>query len=518
MRKGVFIVGLLLTVFIAKGQNFEKSNRPNIDSLPVNDRDHKNRIVYDVFVRSYFDSNRDGNGDLNGLTSKLANIRGMGAEGVCISPINPSPSYDNFDVTNFYSIDTVYGDTAAFKKLVTAAHQMKLKVFLNLPINHCSTKHPWFTSAVSGKSPQYKDFFIWKDEKDIKSEKENWHFPLDKSGKKIPGKKFYGTFGSKMADLNFSNSEVRAEVIKIGTYWLKEFDLDGFKIDGIELYFSNDAVTETGKWWKEFHSEMKKVKPGFYMAGTTVSGDNLAYVGKGFDALVNHDISSAIIHIVKNESDSGLVSGLIKVRNAFSNESADHIDITCINHENRDRIMSILNGDQEKVKMAAALLFTLPGSPYLYYGEEAGMYGKLPKEYVREPYLWSTAKNAGGKTKWEASRYNTQDVKPFNISARDTASIFAHYKKLMVLRRSTPALNGSGLDHVTVSDNRIISFVRYSDTQKVLVVMNLTDKDIDTEISFPGTLGDHLFENGKVVMEQKRMICSPNAFSVFLLQ
>ena len=160
MRKGVFIVGLLLTAFITNGQNFERSNRPNIDSLPVNDRDHKNRIVYDVFVRSYFDSNRDGNGDLNGLTSKLANIRGMGAEGVCISPINPSPSYDNFDVTDFYAIDTVYGDTAALKKVVTTAHQMKLKVFLNLPINHCSTKHPWFTSALSGKSSQYKDFFI----------------------------------------------------------------------------------------------------------------------------------------------------------------------------------------------------------------------------------------------------------------------------------------------------------------------------------------------------------------------
>ena len=111
-------------------------------------------------MRSYFDSNRDGNGDLNGLTSKLANIRGMGAEGVCISPINPSPSYDNFDVTDFYAIDTVYGDTAALKKVVTTAHQMKLKVFLNLPINHCSTKHPWFTSALSGKSSQYKDFFI----------------------------------------------------------------------------------------------------------------------------------------------------------------------------------------------------------------------------------------------------------------------------------------------------------------------------------------------------------------------
>ena len=322
-----------------------------------------------------------------------------------------------------------------------------------------------------------------------------------------------------MADLNFSNSEVRAEVIKIGTFWLKEFGLDGFRIDGVELYFTNDAITETGKWWKEFHSEMKKINPGFYLAGTVVSGDNLAYVGKGFDALVNPNLSSAIIDLVKSEVDSGLVSGLIKVRNAYAKESADHIDITCINHENRDRIMSTLNGDQEKVKKAAALLFTLPGSPYLYYGEEAGMYGKLPKEYVREPYLWSTAKNAGGKTKWEASKYNTQDVKPFNLTARDTASVFTHYRKLMVLRRSTPALNGSGLDYVNVSDNRIISFIRYSDAQKVLVVMNLTGKDIDTEISFAGVLGAPLFENGKVMMmEDKRVICSPNAFSVFLLK
>ncbi len=517
MRKGVIIVGLLLTAFISNGQSFERSSRPTADSLPVNDRDHKNRIVYDVFVRSYFDSNRDGNGDLNGLSSKLANIRGMGAEGVCLSPINPSPSYDNFDVTNFYKVDSVYGDTASLKKLVSTAHQLKLKVFLNLPVNHCSTKHPWFVSAVSGKSSQYSDYFIWKDEKSISGSKDKWHSPVDKNGKKIPGKKFYGSNGSKAPDFNFSNAELRAEVMKIGTFWLKEFDLDGFKIDGVELYFDAESVSETNKWWKEFHSEMKKTKAGFYLAGNVISGDNKSFVGNGFDALVNHDISSAIINVVKNEVDSGLVIDLLKVRSTYSANATDFIDIISINNEKHDRSMTLLNGDQEKSKLAATLLFTLPGSPYLYYGEEVGMFGKLPKEYIREPYLWSTAKNAGGKTKWEASKYNTQDVKSFNVSSRDSASVFSHYKKLMALRRTTPALNGNGFENVKVSDNRVISFLRYSDKQKVLIVMNLTNKDLDTKIDFRGVIGSAIFENGKVVIDGEKMICSPHGVSVFLV-
>lgn len=515
MRKIVFIIGFLLTACISNGQSFERRSGTVIDSLPVNERDHKNRIVYDIFIRSYFDSNRDGNGDLAGLTSKLANIRGMGAEGVCLSPVFPSPSYDNFDATNFYKVDSVYGDTAALKKLVNAAHQLKLKVFLNLPVTHCSVKHPWFLAALSAKSSQFKDYFIWKDEKSITSSKENWHFPLDKSGNKIPGKKFYSTFGNKAPELNFSNAEVRAEVMKTGAFWLKEFDLDGFRIDGVELYFNDNAVEESGKWWKEFHSEMKKTEPNFYLAGNVISGANNLFVGKGFDALFNHDISSTIINTVKNERDSGLVMGLLKLRSSNVYEAGEVIDITGLNNENRDRIMSILEGDLDKVKLAASLLFTLPGSPYLYYGEEIGMYGKLPKEYVREPYLWSTAKNAGGKTKWKASKYNSQDIKSFNVSSRDTTSLFSHYKKLMALRRSTPGLNGNGFEYVKCSDDRVISFLRYSDKQKVLVVINLTKKDVDASIEVKGTIQSTIFENGKVMIDGEKMICSPYAVSVF---
>lgn len=518
MRKGVFIVGLLLTALITNGQSFEKRTRPVRDSLPVNDKDFNNKILYDVFVRSYFDSNRDGIGDLNGLSSKLFNIYSLGAEGVCISPINPSPSSDNFAVTNFYKVDSVYGDTASLKKLVAAAHQLHLKVILNIPFTHVSVKHPWFVSAVSGKSSEFADYFIWKDEKSISSDKKNWYSIPEKSGKQLVGKKYYSTFGSKMPDLNFNNDAVKAEVIKIGTYWLKEFDLDGFKVEGSQLYFEDNANSKSNKWWNDFHAEMKKVKPAFYLMGDFLKGNNGTVEGKGIDALVNNEIPDIIIDIVKNQADSSLVERLVRIRTSNTKESAELIDVINLGNQHQDRVMSKMNGDIEKAKTAATLLFTLPGAPSILYGEEIGMFGKMPEESIREPYLWSDAKNAGGKTTWQKSKYNnTQDVKSLRIISKDTASIFSHYKKLTVLRRTTPALNGSGIENVKVDDEHIICFIRSNGDKKVLVVVNLSAKDTSADIDFNGTTGNAVFETGKVFVSEGKLICSPNSSAVFNL-
>ncbi|MBP6532222.1 MAG: DUF3459 domain-containing protein [Bacteroidia bacterium] len=517
MKKSLFTFALLILSFYSYSQKFVPKEK--LDSLPINDRDNKSRITYDVFVRSYFDSNKDGNGDLNGLISKLSYIYNLGAEAVSLSSLNPSSSFDNFDVTDFYKIDSIYGDSAGFEKLVSEAHKLHLKVIINLQLNHCSTKHPWFLDAMKGKTSKYHDYFIWKDEKSITTDKDKWYFPVDKKGKNIQGPKYYSYFGGKTVDLNFNNQSVRDEVIKIGKYWLTTFGVDALKIDGPQAIFSENDESKNLEWWNDFHKEMKKVNSNFYLIGDIYNTDNQPYLKNGIDATYNYELSSAINSAVINGADSGLVERLVKHRSIFSQESPGFVDITFIANEKQDRIMSNVDGDIEKAKLAASILFTLPGSPLIFYGEEMGMKGQKPKEFINEPFLWSSNAKKNGITNWEKSKYNSvEDVKPLRIQRSDSSSIISHYKKLIRLRRTSSALSGEGLVQVKVPESGILVFMRSSSTQKVLVIHNLSPKDVSSEIELPGLVGEQLFQIGSVLIEGKTLICAPYSSAVFLVK
>ncbi len=519
MKKIILLISILFSALISNAQKSTISVKP--DLLPVNDKDYKNRIMYEIFIRSFFDSDRDGIGDFNGVTSKMNYLKSMGIEGICLLPVSPSPSYHKYDVTDYYGLDNVYGNEKSFSKLIETAHAMHIKVVVDMVLNHCSSAHPWFLDAMSDKKSKYRDFFAWKDEKDITSEPEHWYFPVDKNGQKLRDQKYYGYFGDGMPDFNYDNSKVRAEAFKIGKYWLEEMKVDGFRLDAAQHIFPEGQETKNHQWWKEFRAEMEKVKPDFYMVGEVANTNEkvVPYLKKGMHAAFNFDLAKDINRTVISGLNSGIVDSLIKIRAMYAKASTDFIDATFIANHDQDRIMSNVKGDVNKAKMAATMLFTFPGSPYIYYGEEIGMLGKKPDELIREPFLWTAADNAPGQTKWESAVYSTsQNMQALNIQQGDSTSIYAHYRKLIALRRSTPALNGIGLESVKASDAGIVAYIRSKGTERVLVVNNVSNKDVVATLSSTGIVDKKIFGVGKIIAEKGKFSCSPYSTAVFMLK
>lgn len=201
----------------------------------------KSRVFYQVFIRSFADSNGDGIGDLNGLISKLDYLKRLGITGIWLSPVHPSPSYHKYDVIDYYNIDKEYGTLEDFKLLVAEAHQRNILVLLDLVINHTSEFHPWFLEALKGKDSPYRSYYVWSDAKILK-DKSNWHFPKNDPGKPIERELYYGFFWSGMPDLNFDSKELRIKLLEIVKYWLIDMGVDGFRLNAAQHIYGERKV------------------------------------------------------------------------------------------------------------------------------------------------------------------------------------------------------------------------------------------------------------------------------------
>ena len=490
------------------------------DVLPPTAGGFENRIMYEVFIRSFYDTNKDGIGDINGLASRMGYLRELGVEGLWLMPISPSPTYHKYDVTDYYDVDSVYGTLKDFKNFVELAHSLKMKVVIDLVLNHCSNLHPWFLDAISSPKAKYRDYFVWSDPDKIKSEPEHWYFPEDASGKKMDGQKFYGFFWSGMPDLNYDNPKVREEMKKVGKFWLSEIGVDGFRLDAAQHVYPTGQEVKNHLWWQEFRKSMEEVKPDFFMVGEVVnSNKNIApYLKKGLHAAFNFDLAREINTTVITGVDSGIVSRLTAVRALYRQIAPGFIDATFITNHDQDRIMSNVKHDVNKAKMAAALLFTLPGSPYIYYGEEIGMLGQKPDEMIREPFIWTASENSAGQTRWEVPQFSSaKTIVPLNLQQEDSSSIYHFYKKFIAFRRNSPALSGQGIQPVKSSDPHLLIFIRSDKSgNSVLVVHNLSDKVGSTTVASIA-IGEELFSTGKISCEKGKITCAPYSTAIFEL-
>lgn len=478
------------------------------------------RVFYEIFIRSFCDSNNDSKGDLNGIISKLDYLQYLGVEGIWITPFFRSNSYHKYDVIDYKSVDPDCGTMGDFENLVSEAHNRNIKVLIDFVINHTSSQHWWFQEAKKGKENPYRNYYNWLSPAQIKSkgiaereetadsaEKQPWHW-----ANKGDNEKYYGMFWSEMPDLNMDNPKVREEIYEIGRFWLEK-GIDGFRMDAAKHIYPDWEANKCHVFWQEFRQRMETIKPDVYIVGEVwTSAEKIAPFFKGLKANFNFDLCFAIQDIVKTGKDSkDIVSKLIQNYEIFAKENSEFIDATMLSNHDQNRIGSLAEGNIDKLKMSANLLLTLPGNPYLYYGEEIGMKGKKPDENIREAFIWNKRSEDNDRTNWRKPVYNTDSkTTPLKFQIADENSLFNHYRKLIALRKTVPALaqiSPPNLRKSSFSNKKVLSFIRTHQDGDVFVIQNITSEQV--EVSLKNNIGDVLFSSNDSKLEGHKLKLGP---------
>ncbi len=453
-------------------------------------------VAYEIFVPSFCDSNGDGIGDLQGMRSKLPYLKDLGVDLIWLSPIFASPSYHKYDVRDYYAIDAGLGSMSDFEQLIVDAHAQGIRLILDLVINHSSERHPWFLDAKHNVFSQFRDYYIWKTPKEIKDlnaeqraetadsqERNPWHL-----AHKTDEHKYYGMFWSGMPDLNLANDTVQKEVFSIAQYWLKK-GVDGFRIDAAKHVFPPWQEDMTQPFWQKFANACKEINAAVYIVGEVwTSADKVAPYYQSFNSNFNFELGEQLRHIVRNENGGKeLVAGLNATYGQFKAYNRNFIDATILGNHDMERIGTVANAHVEKLKMAAFIQFTLPGLPYVYYGDELGMLGPKPDERIREAFLWDTRWEDKGRCQWQKPKFNTDSkVSPMAIQEQNEDSLFCFYKKIIKLRKSNLVLSdveNYSLEIAPYAMDNLVCFYRKSQNSSVLVFQNISHTSFRIQIN-----------------------------------
>jgi len=438
-------------------------------------------IFYEIFVRSFYDTDGNGIGDFNGITQKLDYLQQLGINAIWLMPIHPSPSYHGYDVINYYAVNSEYGTMADFKNFLTEAHKRGIHIVIDLVLNHTSSQHPFFVDANSSPDSKYRNWYVWSDT----AATNDWH----------PGNSgyYFGHFCDCMPDLNYRNPEVTTQMENMVRFWLKDIGVDGFRIDAakhlIEEGDKLENTQSTHDWFKGFYTYYKSIDPNAYTVGEAYgAGATLvkSYTGDQLDQIFNFEMSSGFINSVSGGSNSGVNSAI-----KFAlHDMPDFNFATFLTNHDQNRTMSVFNGDWGKAKVAATLLLTSPGTPFIYYGEEVGMQGKKPDEDIRLPMQWSSEANAGFTTgtPWRAPAVDYQQVN-VAVQDKDNDSLLNHYRTLTKLRQKHPALSSEDIHLLETGNPGIYAILRSAGNEKILVVVNLKNTPIsDYQLSLEENL------------------------------
>jgi len=441
-------------------------------------------IFYEIFVRSFNDSDGDGTGDLNGITQKLDYLNDgdpdtstdLGITGIWLMPIYPSPTYHGYNVTDYYAVNPEYGTMDDFIDLLDAAHARGIRVILDLTLNQTSYQHPWFINSGNPAS-SYHDWYIWSDHNPgyTGSWGQQVWFPYN-------GLYYYSTFSMYSPDLNHNNPEVYFEMQEVVRFWLEDVGVDGFRLDAAKHLIEEGTIqansASTHAWWERFRLFYKGINPQAFTVGeiwehTSINAEYLQ--GDEFDLSFEFSLSYEIIDAINNE-DSGIVNEQVELSYGLIPPLQFATFLT--NHD-QDRLLSQLGNDPPKVMVAASLLLTAPGVPFIYYGEEIGMEGQKPDEHIRRPMQWSVDPFAGFSTiaPWQPLGPGWEY---YNVATEtgDPTSILSHYRNLIHARNQHAALRVGDLSVLTTGNDSLYAILRVSQQETVLVLINLTGEAV----------------------------------------
>jgi alpha-amylase len=451
-------------------------------------------VFYEIFVRSFYDSNGDGIGDFQGLTQKLdylndgdpATDDDLGVTGIWLMPINDSPSYHGYDVVDYRSINPDYGTMADFQAFLDAAHARGIKVIIDYVMNHCSDQHPWFVESRRN-NPAFRGYFRWSPNDPGQSGpwgQEVWHW--NSSGW------YYGLFGSGMPDLNYATPAVKASMFDTATYWLDTIGVDGFRLDAV-LYILEEGgqlqnTASTLQFWQDYNTHVKAVKPDALSVGEawTSTSTVLQYVTQDrLDFCFEFDLSYATLDAVNWGNAGALADKVNQVYHLYP-----HLQFgTFLTNHDQNRTLNALSFDEGKARVAAGIYLTLPGIPFVYYGEEIGMVGSGDHLYIRSPMQWSGGTNAGFTTgtPWQTINANYAQ---YNVAVEDAnpGSLLEWYKRLIAVRNQSPALRRGTHDALASSASPVLAFLRSHELQTVLCMAN-TGANAVGNVTLTGSAG-----------------------------
>ncbi len=407
--------------------------------------DDEYRNYYEIFVGSFYDSDQDGCGDLAGITEKLDYIEEMGFNGIWLTPVMPAVSYHKYDVTDYCGIDPAFGTLEDYRTLVKECHKRGIKLIIDMVFNHTSSRHPWFTEACDyleglpeGEEPDesvcpYVGYYHFK-----RGEEVNWH--------RVGNSDWYyeGIFWDGMPDLALENQAVRKELEKAADFWL-ELGTDGFRLDAAKEYFTGYAEknTEVLAWFTDY---VKSVNPDAYLVAEVWEGQAAIreYYKSGIDSLFNFPAAAqdgAIIKTIRKRVEPAeFFDWMIRQRSQDLSANPDYVDAPFISNHDTTRISAQCVNDERQMKAAAGLLFMMPGSPFVYYGEEIGMKSMGTKdENKRLPMFWS--EDGKGMPDPPADADSVEQKFPsWEEQKKDPGSILNYYKAALQIRNRYPEI------------------------------------------------------------------------------
>lgn len=479
-------------------------------------------VFYEIYPRSFADSNHDGVGDLNGITARLDYLRWLGVDAIWLTPMFPSPQVDfGYDVSDYQNVDSKYGTLADMDRLLVEGRKRGVRVILDLVMNHTSDSHPWFIESASSRTNPKRDWYIWRDSKQPGQPPNNWVATFGGSAWKFDTRTnqwYYHFFYPQQPDLNWRNPAVEQAMFDVTRWWYKR-GVAGFRLDAVDTLFEDPALRDnpvTGPGKNAYGDPLEENKHNTKLPELHGVLQRLRNVA---------DASNAVLI---GETWTSDIAELKAYYGANGNELHMPMDFmfTTVNHvsapEFRRQIAAVdgagvwpvyvlSNHDIRRVydrygdgkhndaiaKMMAALYLTLRGTPILYYGEELGMENNDPKrrEDVQDPIGklgWPKEKGRDGERtpmQWDATaNAGFSDGKPwnpvgprfhlYNVAAEQKApaSILNFYRKLLALRHTDPALLEGTYVPLNQNDPDVLSYLRSYKNRSVLVMLNMSGK------------------------------------------
>lgn len=462
---------------------------PYEQELQIVDDNYRN--YYEIFVYSFYDSDGDGIGDLNGVTQKLDYIQDMGFNGIWLMPVFQSTTYHKYDITDYMQIDSEYGSTEDMQNLIEECHKRGIRIILDFVMNHTSSQHLWFTQACEyleqlpqGAEPDeqecpYVGYYHFANEQKqdyYQVKNTDWYYE--------------GVFWSEMPDLNLENEQLRAELGQIASYWIG-MGIDGFRMDAAMHFEENDttANTEILNWFYEYCLNQN---PDFYMVSEVWANEAAIadYYASGTPSMFNFDLADKEGKLIKaargTYKAANLVQSMLKYQTDFAAKNPDYIDAPFITNHDMGRVANALRNDSDDLKMAGGLLMTLSGNPFVYYGEEVGMSSAGTKdENKRLPFIWSDTDTAGmTKGPKDADAGITSAFAGVEEQQADLDSILNYYKRALRLRNENPELARGTIEAVeTLCDGHQAVITKTWEDSTIAVVYNTSDEAIEVKLT-----------------------------------
>lgn len=517
MKKILSILAILLVMsgckppspVIPEPETYEALSVKQLEEKLVsqNAKDLEGYVFYNIFPKSFADSNGDNRGDINGITESLDYLEDLGIKGIWLNPIHPSPTYHRYDVTDYYAVDPELGTIDDFARLLEEAHQRGMVVIMDMVINHSSSSHPWFQKALNGEEPYASYYRIVKEEEFTKQkypDRTGWYHNQEHK------LWYYAGFWSEMPEFNADNIEFRMEMRKILKYWL-DLGVDGFRYDAaLHLYDLAEAELRTPtlqrnqQFWLEMKDYVKRINPKAYLVAEvwTDSKTTQAYAS-GFDALFNFDFARTVLENVNNSQTVGILTVLRAHQMAMKERNQHYLDAIFLSNHDQPRVMTVFGNNDQKMSLASSIYLTMPGNPFVYYGEELGYLGNKPDEQIREPLLWGDGFKVTTPL-WEPIKFN-EHTASVQEQQQNSNSLYHHYRTLINLRNSNLALLKGELSLVKLGSSSLLVYERIHEDTKVLVLHNFSNQrqqvvyEADGKVLFQTRAGS--FFNQSITLE-----------------